>query len=226
VLADPVFDLHLEHGRCTGVRIPADAGEVMRLAEEVLVTDERAFAATLAPLRQRSWVAGRVALRLAVERAGLACPSPVLADDRGAPRMPAGLRASVSHKESVAVALVALAQGQARIGVDVEIDTARKHDITRRVLTVEEQVEIAALGPREHEREVLLRFSAKEAIYKALDPFVRRYVGFDEVAVTPLPGGSARVAATLRHGEGPFAFAVTWRIDDDRVLTTARVTRT
>jgi 4'-phosphopantetheinyl transferase EntD len=224
VRADLVFDLELAHGRCVGLRIPPDDTAVHALAEEMLLLEERAFAATLARLRLRTWLVGRAALRVALARAGLACPTALLADDRGAPRTPGDLLASVSHKESVAVALVAPADGTARIGVDVEDDRARKHDIARRVLTEAEQSEIAGLPDRDRAREVTVRFSAKEAIYKAIDPFVRRYVGFHEVAVTPLPGGDARVTPMLRPDEGPFDVAATWRKLDGMILTTARVT--
>ena len=42
--------------------------------------------------------------------------------------------------------------------------------------------------------ELLLRFSAKEALYKAIDPFVQRYVGFLEVAIKR--GADARLGVT------------------------------
>ncbi|MGH7435703.1 MAG: 4'-phosphopantetheinyl transferase family protein, partial [Polyangiaceae bacterium] len=159
--------------------------------------------------------------RLALARAGLACPSAILADDRGAPRTPGDLIVSISHKENVAVALVARAGGAARIGVDVEHDRERRHDIATRVLTAAERSEIAGLADRQHAREVTVRFSAKEAVYKAIDPFVRRYVGFHEVEVTPHPDGTASVAPAL--AEGPFTIDATWRLFDGLILTTARV---
>lgn len=219
----PLFDLELAHGRCLGVRIPADPGELEELAAEALHPEELVHARTFALARRRTWIGGRVALRQALAAVGVACEGPVFADDRGAPRLPVGACASITHKEGVAAALVARADGRGRVGVDLEVETARKHDIARRVLTKGELAEIAALEGAAREREVLVRFSAKEAVYKALDPFVRRYVGFEEVAVTPLSGDDARVEAALRGGEGPFAFAATWRVFDGLVLTTARV---
>ncbi len=227
----PLFDLALAHGRCVGVRIPPGSAELDALADSALLAEERAFAGTLAGGRRRSWIGGRVALRQALAAAGLACGEPVFADDRGAPLLPAGLLGSISHKDEVAVALVAPADGggrtqgggRARIGVDVEVEARRTHDIARRVLTESEVLEIAGLDDVSREREVLVRFSAKEAVYKAIDPFVRRYVGFEEVAVTPLPGGEARVTAALRGGEGPFAIAVSWQRVVGVVITTARV---
>jgi 4'-phosphopantetheinyl transferase EntD len=42
-----------------------------------------------------------------------------------------------------------------------------------------------------YRRAVFERFSLKEALYKGLDPFVRRYVGFHEVSVTVDDDGAA-----------------------------------
>ena len=84
---------------------------------------------------------------------------------------------------------------------------------------------IAGLEGDERQRAILLRFSAKEAIYKALDPFVRRYVDFKEVALTPRSDGGADVTMHLREGEGPFVVEAQWRRFDGIVLTTARVER-
>jgi enterobactin synthetase component D len=96
---------------------------------------------------------------------------------RGAPDLPAHLVGSISHKDTVAVGLVAHARGDA-VGVDVEIDRAPRTDIGRMILRDEERAEVEALSPDDRVLETLLRFSAKEALYKALDRYVGRYVGF------------------------------------------------
>ena len=64
------------------------------------------------------------------------------------------------------------------------------------MLTEAEQAEIASLAERDRAREVTVRFSAKEAIYKAIDPFVRRYVGFQEVEVDACTPAAVRRAVT------------------------------
>jgi 4'-phosphopantetheinyl transferase EntD len=220
VTADIAFDLTLEHGKCVGVRIPE--GEALdALADATLSPADAARAATMPPLRRRTWVGGRAAMAEALSRLGSSAAS-VPSDDRGAPVLPAGVAGSITHKEGLAAALVAR-ETQARVGVDVELDVARSQDIASRVLTPGEVAEISHLDATERAREVLLRFSAKEAIYKALDPFVRRYVGFGEVAVSPLPDGRARVTTGLRDHEGPFVIEVRWRRFEGIVLTTARV---
>ncbi len=221
VTADIAFDIELEHGRCIGVRIPRTDDAVRDLADALLLPGEQDFAASLPPLRRRTWVGGRVALREAVARRQVEVP-PIVADDRGAPVLPAGVVGSITHKEGLAAALVAL-EARARIGIDLELDVVRTQDISARILTEDEIAELDGLDAAARGREVLLRFSAKEAVYKALDPFVRRYVGFQEVSVSPRGDGSASVSWRLRPGEGPFAIDVRWRRFDGVVLTTARV---
>ncbi len=218
---ETLFELELPHGRAVGLAIP-DAnleGLAARLAPE-----ELEVASGWAPARRRTWMAGRAALRTALRHAGFPAPA-VLSDDRGAPILPSGVVGSVSHKEHVAVALVARAQpgSTARIGVDVELDVSLRIDIARKVLTDDERAELAALAETERMAQVRLRFSAKEAIYKALDPFVRRYVGFHEVSVRPLPDGRSQVQTHLPPTEGPFDVEVRWLRRDGLVLTTARV---
>jgi 4'-phosphopantetheinyl transferase EntD len=188
-----------------------------------LLPAEQARAAELSPLRRRDWVAGRLALRSALARAGLACDEPVLADDRGAPVLPAGVDGSVSHKRGLAVALAA-ARGDGRVGVDVELLAAPRLDIAPRVLTEDERRAIAGLDPIARGRAVTLRFSIKEAVYKAVDPFVRRYVGFREVAVWPADDGTARVDV-VPGADLPLAIEASWVTVGDLVICTARARR-
>jgi len=225
-LGEPVtpsnaFELRLDHGLCVGVHLPEGPDAIDALAAATLCAEERAFALAMSVARRRSWIGGRVALHQALERAGVAAGA-IFADDRGAPALPAGIVGSISHKEDLAVALVAI-DASARVGVDIEADGARPRDIASIVLAEDEQTELASLTSSERAGEVLLRFSAKEAIYKALDPFVRRYVAFREVSVSPRPDGSAEVRARL----GPHAPALSiesrWTRRQGFVLTTARV---
>lgn len=214
------FDLQLLHGRCVGVRLPPDAAGIDALAE-LLVPAERAFAAGFGPARRRTWIGGRAAMRLALDRIGAEAGG-VFGDDRDAPVLPIGIAGSITHKQHVAAALVGREE-RARLGVDIEVDEPLRFDISRHVLADDEVAELAALPERERMCEVVLRFSAKEALYKALDPFVRRYVAFGEVSVTPCPDGTVAVRARLAPTEGPFAIAARWQRLDGLILTTARV---
>jgi enterobactin synthetase component D len=208
------------HGRLVGVRLPAgDADDIDTLP---LHPEELATARALSPIRRIGFVGGRLAARLAAADAGLVI-GPLRRDDRGAPMAAGGVAVSISHKSSMAVALVAPA-GEWTVGVDLEIPRAPRVDISSRVLTAEEQDAITGLEGDARVAAVLLRFSAKEAIYKAIDPFVRRYVAFDEVQVEPLDGGRMRVVP------GPalscdLIVEASWHDVEGVLLTTARARR-
>lgn len=218
-----VFRLDLTHGRCVGVEIPALVTEETLLP---LRLPEQRFAAGLTDARRPTWVAGRLALRAALEDLALEA-GPLLATGRGAPSLPEHARGSISHKRELAVGLAAARAGSAELGVDLERDAPLRIDISRRVLTEAEATEVNALDPAARQSEVLLRLSCKESIYKALDPFVQRYVGFQEATVIPRPDGTAAVTLALVQEEGPFAVEVTWRRIETAhggfFLTTARI---
>ena len=54
-------------------------------------------------------------------------------------------------------------------------------DIARRIMTAEERRNLPADNPDARQELVLLFFALKEAVYKAIDPFVHRHVRFLEV---------------------------------------------
>jgi enterobactin synthetase component D len=220
-MLEVAFRLDLRHGRCVGMVIPAvlPAGVLAALPAA-----ERALADALPEQRQRTFVAGRLALRAALMDLGL--PSgPLLIGERGAPLLPPGALGSISHKRTLAVGLAARAGGQ-RIGVDIEDDAPPRIDISRRVLTDEESAALAGTAPDLRARAVLMRLSAKESIYKALDPFVRRHVSFKEANLALLGNGTWQVELTLAGGEGPFSSEVTCqeiRTSGSFFLTTAAI---
>lgn len=218
-----LFHRELPHGLCVAVRLPEPSEHAGEWALEHLRTDERARALELPFRRRVTWAGGRIALHAALDAAGFSADA-ILATDRGAPRLPRGIAGSVSHKEGLAVALVTTDTG-CQVGVDIEHLRQPRADIARYVLTEDERRQLAELPEEERWKEVLLRFSAKEALYKALDPFVRRYVSFQEVAVYPEIEGGGRVQLALKGGEGPFQADVRWEMDGGFVLTTTRVSR-
>ncbi len=112
------------------------------------------------------------------------------------------------------------------LGVDLEeVGTPRNH-LAARILRPPEAAAVAVL-PDEHRRWValLLRFSMKEALYKALDPYVRRYVDFTEAEVWPDLEGGAEVMLHLRAGEGPFSTSARYAWLHGWLLTSVRVRR-
>src|SRR3970282_1204781 len=109
------------------------------------------------------------------------------------------------------------------IGIDVELAAGPTYDISSRVLSAAEHRRLAGAHEAVRAHEVLFCFSAKEALYKALDPHVRRFVAFDEVSVVRDPDGSARFELELAHDEGPFETQLdTWPWEETLIVT-ARV---
>lgn len=221
----PAFREVVRHGLCAGVRLPgrsvARQHPVPASVLERLEAEERAFAETLGPVRQVTWVGGRLAARAALNELGLAS-GPILSDDRGAPLFPRGVRGSISHKDDLAVALVT-PEDEWTLGVDVELVAGPTYDIAPRVLTDLEREQLAALPEERRAAEVLFAFSAKEALYKALDPHVRRFVAFDEVSVVHDADGTRRFELHLAPDEGPFDTELSWWRWEEMLLVTARV---
>jgi enterobactin synthetase component D len=233
-----VFAIDLPHGRCVGIALPDDnEAAAASIPEQVLAAlpeAERRHAEQVAPARRASWIGGRIALRAAA--ADLGCrPEPILATPRGAPRLPAGVRGSISHKRNLAVGLAALAGDQDgddwHLGVDVERVVAGHSGIARYVLRPEERERLPSGDRGGRTEELLFSFSAKEAVYKALDPFLGRYVSFQEVSVERRADGSAAVTLFLRAGTAVdtapprFDVDVRWLRRDDFIITTARAQR-
>lgn len=161
----------------------------------LLPAAEQALCSSWAPRRQATFAAGRAALREALVQAGLVGSvddvGPVGRDDRGAPVLPPlphTVRVSLTHKDTIAAALVDVGDVPVAttMGLDLELDDGRDRKSTDKLAA---QVllpdELAALHDDDdrRRRQLFERFSLKEALYKGLDPFVRRYVGFLDVGV-------------------------------------------
>jgi enterobactin synthetase component D len=226
--ADILFRVDLPHGLCVGVRVPGtiEPGDVRTLPEE-----EAAFLGNLSPARKHTWLAGRIALHAALQDLGLDRGA-VLATTRGAPELPDGVTASISHKRTLAVALAAPKVDGLSLGVDIEPVPAmpaslaepgwNAHpDISSRVMTPEELAVLPTIPEPDRRRQVILHFSIKEALYKALNPIVGRYVSFQEASVFPHNDGSVRVTLALAKREGPFRAEARWSEIEGHLLTTA-----
>jgi enterobactin synthetase component D len=199
-------ELTTPHGRCILLELAADD-------DTPLVGAEQALADRLAPARRRELVAGRSALRSA-----LGMDVAILPDDRGAPMLPAGWVGSISHKGSRAAAIVAPA-GDGFVGVDLEAAAPSRAPIERRILTPREQAIAGSAGLSG--KDITLRFAIKEAIYKAIDPIVRRYVAFTEVELDVHADGNVEVHV-IDRARLPVAVEAWWHERDGLWLATAR----
>ncbi len=212
--------VHLGH--IVAVHLPDSRDPVPEDVLERLSPPEREHAQGLGGYRQVDWVGGRLALRQALDAMDQTSPA-LLVDDHGAPVLPPGVAGSVSHKRTMAVALAAR-HHHGSLGVDLEDLLPARPRIAERVLLPEEIEQLEGLPEDRLWTSIALRFSFKEAIYKALHPFVHRYVDFQEALVVPDLDLTARVELRLRNNEGPFDIEARYLWLDGRVLTMVRIT--
>ena len=221
-----LFRRELPAGVCVAVSLPEGDGFPLPAG---LHPGEAAFVHGSPAARRTTFIGGRLALRLALAGVGADPDSigAILSTPRGAPAMPPGFVGSVSHKRELAVAIVARAEPtpRATVGIDLEIRRPLRADIAARVLTPDERAELADLTPDARAAEVLFRFAAKEAIYKALDHWVQRLVSFQEVAIATAPDGRREARLALTSPEGPFRVELHDASDDGRILVTAAIER-
>jgi 4'-phosphopantetheinyl transferase EntD len=203
---------------------------------------ERALAEALPPSQRGAFLAGRAALRHAVAQVSPeSAAAPLLRTPRGAPTLPPAVRGSVSHKRTRAVAIAGPARApDGHLGIDLEArpdpsrwsatdaaHRARGDALARRILTDRERVllheDTGAAGDALRLREALLvRFAIKEAVYKAIDPLVQRYVRFTEVEVDLARDDTARVRLLLPElSDGRVEVTASWQCDDHWIVAIA-----
>eukprot|EP00903_Cladosiphon_okamuranus_P009429 g8991.t2 len=184
-LLPTAMDTILPFGRCVGVALPkALTDDVMRAAEEELLPEEMAYCAGLPKPLQLGFLGGRLAIRRALDgmkgTAAAAASLAILHNQDGAPLLPKGISASISHKRHMAVALVQ-SGCEGHVGVDIELPAMRRRlDLRRRILTARECDSLGDVAGMTEQEEVLLRFSVKEAVYKAAHPLLHRPLGFKD----------------------------------------------
>ncbi|MDC7715502.1 4'-phosphopantetheinyl transferase superfamily protein [Vogesella sp. LYT5W] len=171
--------------------------------------------------RQLAHLAGRLCAEAALEALG-GNRHAVGQDSGGAPRWPAGMLGSITHDAHGALALVAHRHDYRWLGIDVEpvLDEPGCAAVCEVCLTAAERTQLAA--SRDAAAETTLRFSAKEAYYKAVFPQLGCDLDFLDVELAPMPAGSTRfrvlplgraaLQAKLPPLEGHFA------IDNGRVF--------
>lgn len=159
--------------------------------------EEREAVARAVAKRKNEYFATRHLAREAL--CEIAVPvGPIVNNPDRSPRWPAGVVGSLSHTDSwCGVALGRPGSGLRSLGIDLERNGCVSSDVASRILT---ERELAQASPADSS----VRFSAKEAFYKAVFPFVRRYVGFMEVEIELLPGSGvieARIVSPVLSQE-------------------------
>ena len=215
------FERAVPHGVLVGVSLPGTGESVPDDIVGTLMGAEQRVLESLRGFRREEWVGGRLALHQALDVIG-GPHQPLLSGEGGEVVAPRGWSVSVSHKRELAVGIASRAHGGS-VGIDLETAEPQRLSIAPKVLRPEELELVEGLPESRRWVAVLERFTLKEAFYKAVYPFVRRFVGFQEVAVHPDLDGSATFESHME--DGPFeAFGRTeWF--NGYVVATVRVER-
>ena len=184
-----------------GVSLPK-SGDIPTGAWNHLHPLEQKIARTLQGKRKISFVGGRIAARLGlktIQQDNLG----VIRDSMGAPIIAnphSTLTISITHKSDQAIALLNR-QRHVTVGIDLEHLTPSRPNIESKVMTPEERAHLHTLPLDRQWCYLLMTFSFKEAIYKALAPKWKRYIGFEEAIVYPQTDMTAKVSLKPAKGD-------------------------
>ena len=135
--------------------------------------------------RKVNFIGGRLCAEAALRRLGFE-HGVVNRQSCGAPLWPAGTIGSITHTGHFASAAVTLTDKAASLGIDSEriFSDSELRDVRNLCCT---QNEIRRLFNDSNSNLIAtIIFSAKEAIYKSIHPFLHRFVDFSEVEITSI----------------------------------------
>lgn len=132
--------------------------------------------------RQSEFLAGRICAARALSSSQLPGRDAV----SGQPLWPKGWCGSITHSHGQAVAIVASTLDWKSLGLDIErrIEAGRALRLRSTLLTAHEQEWLEGLDQQTAANRLGLIFSAKESLYKALNPLTGVYFGFQDAQVT------------------------------------------
>ena len=195
------------------------------LEPEALSEAESESLGRAAPQRRREFAAGRECARRALARCGVEGAVIGRGADRR-PLWPAPFVGSIAHTAEYAAAAVAHRNDFASLGMDVERREAVGEHLWRRIAVPLELDWIGTLPVGERVSAATLLFSAKEAIYKCVYPWLGLRLGFQDVALeVRFDGESAGTLEVRGCGAAPPLPALTarFRWDGRYVLTAVAV---
>ena len=143
---------------------------------------EQALVAGAVQKREREFATGRLLARRLLAELGYV-DFELLRDSDRVPIWPENVVGSISHKEDLCIVAVASARDRAGLGLDVEPDQPVKPGLERLVCRPRERDWVESAAASEQGRRCRAVFSAKEAVYKAFFPRLRRFWGFHDVEV-------------------------------------------
>jgi 4'-phosphopantetheinyl transferase EntD len=149
-----------------------------------LFLSEEAVVAGAVPERRREFTTVRYCARQALASLGYP-PVAILPTGDRDPQWTPGVVGSMTHCIGYRAAALAHAWDAAALGIDAEPHQPLPDGLSSLIVRPEEERHIALLGathPDVHWDRIT--FSAKESVYKAWFPMVRRWLGFEDASLT------------------------------------------
>ena len=150
--------------------------------------EESALSPQASPKRRREFRLGRAAANKAL-RSLLGDAPPVLKEEHREPLWPGGVRGSITHSNNWGLAAVVPAHKYLGLGLDLEFLSARQQEgsqraeLVKRICHAEEAAWVDE-HPEQRELRATMLFSAKESVFKAFFPLIRKYIGFKDVVLS------------------------------------------
>ncbi|KMK66297.1 phosphopantetheinyl transferase component of siderophore synthetase [Puniceibacterium sp. IMCC21224] len=174
--------------------------------------------------RQGEYRAGRTCARYAIRQLRPTPPVfdsstvdwPLLGPDR-APIWPSGVIGSLTHNSGFVICVVGASQQFSGLGIDVEAPVAPDDSLGLGPRIVHPDELALLVNTPWSEAGFTLLFSAKEALFKAVYPTVRRFVDFHEARLTALTDDILHfelmpdLASQLGHQRTLYVRAAWWR---------------
>jgi enterobactin synthetase component D len=166
----------LPHPVGVGIRLIGD-GDLPPLEAE----EEALLGPKVVPQRRLYFSAGRAAARGALIDLGLGAAA-IGRGPGGEPLWPEGVVGAITHAGPVALAIVGRTQQYAGLGLDVEELGRNLSARVARLVCRPAEMEWVDVGSGT--RRLIMLFSAKEAVFKALFPIERVWLGFADAELT------------------------------------------
>ncbi len=192
--------------------------------QAVLFPEEEALLGHAVGKRRQEFTTSRVCARVALAKLGLP-PTPLVHGSGGEPLWPSGVVGSITHCAGYRAAAVANTTHIVTIGIDAEPNCALPDGVLEKIAIGEELIwlrEFRSTSPGVCWDRLL--FSAKETVYKAWFTLARRWLGFEDAAITVDPISCTFSVRLLVPGPlwagGPLTgFAGRWLVCAGRLLT-------
>jgi enterobactin synthetase component D len=150
--------------------------------------------------RQLEFAAGRYCASRALRYAGYEQEVELRVGEDKLPDWPPGWTGSISHCNSVTIAMAGQTSAHASLGVDVE-EWVDMHVASNIQSEIGLPGEIALFQHLPLHRALTVLFSAKEALYKALYPLVRQFFDFKAVQVIGVSESTLTLRLCIDLGE-------------------------